>query len=94
MKNDCKNKREKSPSRMQWRIAILSASLTFGVTGCFVHLYSLEDVTSISAAAEKIYLANSSESCPLQDTKTSLWLTIVNEVLVGHFGTGRVMWDQ
>lgn len=72
-------------------MAILSASLTFGVTGCFVHLCSLEDATSISAAAEKIYLANSSESCPLWDTKTSLCLTVVKNVHAGHFGNGRVM---
>lgn len=70
---------------------ILSASLTFGVTSCFVHLCGLEDAKSISAAAEKIYLANSSKSRPLWDTKTSLCLTIVNDVHAGHFGNGRVM---
>lgn len=72
-------------------MAIPSASLTFGVTGCIVHLCGLEDSTSISAAAEKIYWANSSESRPLWDTKTSLCLTVVNDVHAGHFGNGRVM---
>lgn len=72
-------------------MAILSASLTVGVTGCFVHLGGLEDAKSISAAVKKIYLANSSKSRPLWETKTSLCLTVVNDVHAGHFGNGRVM---